>query len=154
MSGTKTIFTGVLVIGLVGVGFAVLATSLSFCGEAAEVAQEEFGPRAALEKYERFKDTAATLGKKRADIGVLAGKLTSIEKDYEGISKREWPRLDRQQYRQWQSELAGLKMSYNRLASEYNADMAKFNHRFANRGDLPAGATDPLPREFKPYVTE
>lgn len=25
--------------------------------------------------------------------------------------------------------------------------------RFANQGDLPQGATDPLPREFKPYVS-
>lgn len=45
------------------------------------------------------------------------------------------------------------KPSYNSLAADYNSQMAKFNWRFANKGDLPPGATDPLPREFKPYVS-
>jgi hypothetical protein len=28
----------------------------------------------------------------------------------------------------------------------------KFNWRFTNVGDMPPGATTPLPREYKPYV--
>ena len=38
------------------------------------------------------------------------------------------------------------------LAAEYNAQMAKFNWAFTNQGKLPAGATEVLPREFKPYT--
>lgn len=53
----------------------------------------------------------------------------------------------------WSQEVAGIKASYNSLAAEYNSQMSKFNWQFAEKGKLPPGATDPLPREFKPYVT-
>jgi hypothetical protein len=48
----------------------------------------------------------------------------------------------------------GIKASYRTLAAEYNAAMAKFNYRFANAGDLPEGATEPLPREFATYAID
>jgi len=50
--------------------------------------------------------------------------------------------------------VAGIKASYNQLAAEYNAGMVKINWRYTNVGDLPPGSTEPLPREFKPYITE
>lgn len=42
--------------------------------------------------------------------------------------------------------------SYNSLAVEYNAAMAKINFSFTNIGELPKGASQPLPREYKPYI--
>ena len=39
-----------------------------------------------------------------------------------------------------------------RKNTKLNASMAKFNHRFTNAGDLPAGATYVLPREFRTYT--
>ena len=63
----------------------------------------------------------------------------------------QWPREDREQFNLWEQEVAGIKASYNMLAADYNAQMAKFNWAFAERGKLPEGATDPLPREYKPY---
>jgi len=60
----------------------------------------------------------------------------------------------REQVGLWQSEVAGITASYNALAADYNAQMSKINYRFCNVGDLPRGATDPLPREFKPYQTK
>lgn len=129
---------------------------LGFCmgliGETAQVAQDEFGPRAALQKYERFKDMSAQLDAKVADIEVFGSRIKTLDAQYQGLPRREWPRDDRENHNLWTLELAGLKASYNRLAAEYNADMSKFNYRFANQGDLPAGATHPLPREYKPYV--
>ncbi len=121
-------------------------------GEAAKVTQEEFGPRALLEKYEWFKDAAAQLEKKQADIAVYDGRMTAMNETYKDLARQSWPREDREQYNVWSSEVAGVKASYNTLAAEYNAAMAKFNWRFANVGELPKGADKPLPREFKPYI--
>ncbi len=121
-------------------------------GEAAQVAKEEFGPRAMLTKYEWFKDAAANCEKKLADIEVYKVKINEMKADYEGVHRKEWDRVDKQTMSQWKSELAGVAASYNGLAAEYNAQMAKFNWSFAEAGKLPEGATEPLPREFKPYV--
>ena len=127
-----------------GIGYV-----LGWFGEAATVAQEQFGARASLEKYEWFKDTAASLDKKQADIDVLAKRVERLEKRYASTKSRS----DSEALNMGETELDGLVLSYNSLAAEYNAQMAKFNWKYANAGDMPKGAT-PLPREFKPYRTE
>lgn len=132
----------------------VMWVLLSTCGmvnEATQVAKEEFGPRAMLTKYEWFKDAAASLDKKVADIKVYQSRIDSMKADYGNTPRKEWDRTDKEQMSVWQAEVAGVIASFNGLAAEYNAQMAKFNWRFANAGDLPAGATEPLPREFKTY---
>ncbi|KKQ32069.1 MAG: hypothetical protein US49_C0018G0002 [candidate division TM6 bacterium GW2011_GWF2_37_49] len=142
----------IAVIILVFIGVMVLGSILGWFGEATEVAHDEFGPKAMLEKYEWFKDVSAQLDKKRADIKVYESRMTAMKEDYQGKSRGNWPREDREQYNIWVSEVAGVKASYNDLAAQYNAQMMKFNWRFANKGDLPEGATMPLPREYKPYT--
>ena len=149
-AAVKTIF---FIFGL-AVVIGCIGYPLGWFSETAQVAQEQFGPRAALEKYEWFKDAAAQLDKKRADISVYEGRVKEMEKTYANLERQKWPRDDREQMSLWSSEVAGVKASYNSLAADYNAQMAKFNWRFANAGDLPKGATEPLPREFKAYVTE
>lgn len=133
---------------------SVIGYGLGWFGEAARVAKEEFGPRAMLEKYEWFKDVATQLEKKQADITVYSGRITAMDETYNDLARQKWPREDREQYNVWSSEVAGVKASYNSLAAEYNAQMAKFSWRFANVGELPKGADKPLPREFKPYTTQ
>jgi len=143
------------VIGLFFVlGLVLIPVSLFFgwVGETQQVAKEQFGPRALLAKYEWFKDSAAQLDKKRADIRVYSVRLSSMLDSYSSIPRYQWDRTDKEQWALWQSELAGVKASYNGLAAQYNSQMAKFNWAFANAGSLPQGATEPLPREFKPYV--
>jgi len=68
----KIIF-GLCVLGILvsGIGY-----SLGWFSETAQVTQGEFGPRAMLEKYEWFKDAAAQLDKKQADITVYNGRIT------------------------------------------------------------------------------
>lgn len=150
--GPMPIFWKALVALLVIFGTLwLIAYALGWFGQAANVAQEEFGARAALEKYSWFKEASAQLEKKRADISVYRSRITALEKTYEGKSRSEWPREDREQWSTWQSEVAGATASYNQLAAEYNAKMAEIHWRFANAGDLPRGASEPLPREFKPY---
>lgn len=126
----------------------------SWFREAKEVAKEELGPKELLRKYEWFKNASSQLDKKQADIKVFEKRLTSMTKNYENIPRNKWAREDREQYNLWDSEVAGIKASYNTLAADYNAQMAKVNWRFANVGQLPEGAETPLPREFKPYQEE
>jgi hypothetical protein len=137
---------------ILGVFISVVGYGLGWFGEAAVVVREEFGPRAMLVKYEWFKDAAAQLEKKQADITVYEGRMKAVDETYKDLPRQKWPREDREQYNVWSSEVAGVKASFNSLAAEYNSQMAKFNWRFANVGELPQGATKPLPREFKAYV--
>jgi len=123
-------------------------------GEGAAVMREEFGPRELLRKYEWFKDAAAQCDAKLASLRAYDARQRAIIESYEGAKRSEWSRADTEQFNLWESEKAGIKASYNQLAAEYNAQMAKFNWRFCEAGRLPEGATEPLPREFKPYVEE
>jgi len=143
--------TIIIVVTLLFVGAFVVGETCWWANETIEVVHEEFGPRALLAKYEWFKDASATLDKKVADITVLRGNIESLSSMYEGQSRSEWSRYDLQEYNLLTAELRGLIASYNTLASTYNSEMVKFNWRFANRGELPEGAEEPLPREYKPY---
>jgi hypothetical protein len=151
--------------GPLKLGFKIVVGLLIFCvpvglilrgcsvaNEAANVAQEQFGPREALRKYEWFKDAAAQLDAKRADIKVYDARLASLKEANGETPRAKWARADVEQWSIWQSESAGVRASYNSLSAEYNAQMAKFTWQFAEAGRLPAGADRPLPREYKPYV--
>jgi len=123
-------------------------------GDAADTAKKEFSASAMLKKYEWFKDASAQLDKKTADVSVYESRVKNLEDAYKGKDRTQWLRSDAEQYNVWQSEVAGVRASYNLLAAEYNSNMAKFNYSFCNAGDLPRGATTPLPREYKPYITQ
>lgn len=119
--------------------------ALSACDEAAQVAHDELGPKALLKKYEWFKDVAAQLDKKKADIQVYASRMKALDDTYKGVSRLKWPREDREQYNLWTSEVAGVKAGYNSLAAEYNAQVKKVNWKFMN--------VDGLPDSFADYET-
>lgn len=135
----------------------MLLTLLSLSGcrwldEAQEVVYQEARPETLLRKYSWFKDAAAQLDAKKANIAVNKGRLALMEETYMGAPRIQWARTDLEQYNLWTSEVAGVIASYNGLAAEYNAQMAKANWAFCNVGSLPAGATEPLPREFATYL--
>src|SRR5678815_131701 len=148
------IFGYVVLIVIALVLFSLIGSVLGWFGQAKQVAEQEFSPRALFDRYQWFKDAAAQLDKKRADIPVYNQRIKAMDTDYIGIQRSRWPRDDREQYNVWRSESAGVKASFNQLAAEYNAAMAKINWQFANVGQLPQGATEPLPREFKPYEVQ
>lgn len=127
--------------------FALLFIALAGCS----TVQREFGADALLRKYEAFKDIAAKLDAKQASIQVAEARLVSFEKQYEGQPRKDWPRSDLEQHNLLTSELSGMKASFNALAADYNARMAKDNYAFCNVGDLPKGAVVPLPRSFRSY---
>ena len=153
-SPSKTVIEVVGAVAAIITIIVFLGSMLGWCGEAKDVARKEFSPSAMLEKYEWFKNAAAQLEKKQADIAVFEGRAKAMDEDYKNVPRREWPRDDREQYNVWTSEVAGIKASYNALAAEYNAQMTKFNWSFANASELPKGAENPLPREFRQYVTQ
>lgn len=133
---------------------SLAVVSCRYANDASNTMYNEVKVSSLLKKYTMFKDMSAALDAKIASIQVYEKRFESLKKDY-GTSKRsEWSREDREQANLWESEVSGIKASYNELAARYNADMAKINYRFCNVGDLPQGATDPLPRNYKPYLTE
>lgn len=142
----------ILYVILVFLGIGLFGTILRYCNNASNTAYKEFNAAALLKKYEYFKDVSAQLDKKLADIKIYEGKVKSLENDYKDISRQKWARDDREQLSIWKSELDGIKASYNGLAAEYNSAMSKFNYSFCNVGELPKGASEPLPKEYKPYI--
>ena len=142
----------ILAAAIGGVGFV-----FGWFSEGARVVQEQFGPKAVLEKYEWFKNAAAQLDAFTATIEANKARITAIEGTYvdennKAIPRSKWARSDIEAYNQVLTEIAGIKGAYNNLAGEYNAAMAKVNFRFANQGDLPAGASQVLPCSFRPYI--
>lgn len=139
--------------------FGLAGRACGWFGEALDVAQEEFGPRAMLRKYETLKNMAGQLTAKKKQITNKENQIGLLEQDYlnedgTSVSPRRWRRDDRVSYNQWRQELSGMKMSFNQLAAEYNTQMAKFNWRFAKVGKLPEGANEVLPGkgEFSIYI--
>lgn len=117
-------------------------------GEAKQVAYNEVRPRELLRKYEWFKDASAALDSLGANVEVYRSNMRGLEQTG---PRNTWASDDRRQYNQWATEVAGVTAQYNRLASEYNAQMAKINWAFCNVGELPDGATQVLPREYREY---
>lgn len=121
----------------------IIISSCRYASDASDTAFDEFKSSTLLKKYEYFKDLSAAIDKKRADIEMYQSEIAGMDsKDKD----------DKFYIQQRKSELFGIISMHNELCSQYNADMSKFNYRFTNVGDLPSGATEPLPREVKPYI--
>lgn len=118
-----------------------------FVGRSVDVIKQQIDPAELLRKYELFKDESAQLDAKLASIH-------SKQRQVKSIAGLQMDRTNREQIMIWREELEGMKYSYNSLAADYNSQMAKINYAFCNVGELPRGATVPLPREYKPYLEE
>lgn len=136
------------------VGCLVLQKGCSWTSKAVRVVEQQVDPTLLLKRYEWFKNVYAECDKKLADISVYQNRLSQLEQSYNGVSRKDWDRTDKEQFNLWSQEVAGTIASYNSLAAEYNAAMAKINYKFTNIGDLPSGATQVLPREVREYKTQ
>lgn len=146
------IFMAVLGLLLFGVFAKIVLMPLWFVNRAVSVVQQQIDPAELQRRYEWFKDAAAACDQKRASLKLYEQRSKELESSYRGKPRSDWARDDREQWSIWRSESAGVAASYNELAGTYNAEMVKWNWRFTNVGGLPQGATEPLPREFKPYL--
>lgn len=147
MKTLKVVIVIIAVFAVLAV-FSLVISTCNYANKAVAVAAAEVAPKELLRKYQWFKDASAQLDKKVADIAVYEARVNAVR------LMSEPSRADKEQLYVWISEVAGVKASYNQLASEYNAQMAKINWRFTNVGDLPQGAVQPLPREYKPYIMD
>lgn len=138
---------GVVIILLLIV-LSLVGRACTWTSGALDTAQQEVSAKELLRKYQWFKDASAQLDKKISDVKVYDKRVKIIE------GKKNPIRADQEQLYIWMSEVAGIKASYNSLAAEYNAQMSKINWAFTNVGQLPAGATTPLQREYKPYIED
>lgn len=127
----------------------IVCAPVNYASRVATVVSNEIDPAVLLQRYMWFKDARAALDAKLATIGVYESRRSRLEKQYGPAVK--WPRDVREEWSLQESELSGVVASYNTLAADYNAQMAKINWRFTNRGQLPAGATETFPREYAPY---
>lgn len=138
---------------VIGAGILVSAimVPVSLCTETVQVAREELGPRALLAKYGWFKDAAAQLARKDADLRIVEAQIAAANAGMGGKPVYEWPRDAREQLSVWAQQLAGMKSSRNDLAAEFNAAHSKINWAFADVGKVPHGC-EALPREFRDYL--
>lgn len=153
-SALRLVAFWIVILMAVGLGLGVVGHAFGWFGQAARLAGTEFGPVEMLRKYEWFKDASAQLDKLHADIGVYDQRRKALLETYRETPRAQWPRDDREEWNLIESEVAGVKAAYNELASQYNAQMAKFNYRFANAGELPKGADRALPREYRNYEVQ
>jgi hypothetical protein len=149
---------GMLILIGLFIGGAILktcSTASKYIDNGVNTAYEEFKPEELLRKYEWFKDASSQCEQKLATLKTYESRFKSIKQSYgaDSLKRKNWARTDIEQWNVWESEYLGMKASYNDLSAQYNGAMAKFNFRFCNVGGLPGGADQPLPREFKPYLT-
>lgn len=146
------ILIGFLIIGSV---FKTCNTAEKFIDNGLNTAYEQFKPEELLRKYEWFKDASGQCEQKVATLKTYESRFLNLRQSYgsDSLKRKNWARTDIEQWNVWQSEYLGVKASYNDLASQYNSAMAKFNYGFCNAGKMPDGSNTPLPKEFKPYIT-
>ncbi len=118
---------------------------LGWFESAAVVVKEEFGPEAALRKYEWFVDTSAAIEKTDADIVLFEQRRANVEVqfiDTYGADKTTWPMSVQAQYNQQagtaRDDLLAVVSNRNGIVRDYNAQSEKFNWApFLTRDDLP-----------------
>jgi len=142
-----SIFIVVLFLGGLGFGLKLVMAPINFANQAAQVAQQEFNPHAMLKKYEWFKNAASALTAKKHDLSIMSAKLKPLR----AMSRKDMDRQDKQDLAQWEAEVAGVALSYNSLAAEWNSQISKFNWSpFVTA--LPPGAERVLSQKFAPYM--
>jgi len=125
-----------------------------WCGEAAQVAHDEFGPKAAMQKYGWFKEQAAAIKKMDQDVVMFEQRAKSVDEQYAsyGTDRAKWPLDVRTQYnherQQVRDDLIAVASQRNNLVKDYNAAGTKFNWTpFQTNPDMPA-------KFFQEYVVK
>lgn len=130
--------TGLIVL-LFGIGYV-----LGWFGSAAKVAKDEFGPQAALTKYEWFIDRQNAIEKMDQDVVLFENRRADVERKYRGYGDdmSKWPLDVRVSYNresgQARDDLVAVVSQRNNLVKEYNAESEKFNWApFKTKPDKP-----------------
>ena len=72
---------------------SILSYALGWVGETAKVTKEEFGPKAALKKYEWFINQANYIKEAKTKIEVFEKRVKSVDAEYKayGEDLSKWP---------------------------------------------------------------
>lgn len=139
----KTKYIIFIILGIIGLMF--LGVCGRYCNDASETVFKETKASTVLVRYEWFKDAYNQLQAKKADIEVQKATIAAMDKKYVGVKPNDWSTADVNNYNTAVQALAGIKMSYNSLAAEYNSNMSKVNYVFCK----PTEGREALPQEFK-----
>ncbi len=134
--------TAYILLGLIAL--SVLLFGIRQCNTASNVAFKQTNAETVLIRYEWFKDAHNQLNAKLANIQTQEAVVKIMELRYAGIKATEWQRADVDSYTNANAALAGIKMSYNNLAAEYNSNMSKVNYVYCK----PTDGSAALPKEF------
>jgi len=120
-----TLIVVIIVVGVVGYG-------LGWFGEAADVAKKEFGPQAALDKYEWFKEQWQMIQKSDRDVEIFRQRLAAVDTQYAAYGEPAQFSPDiRMMYnkakQQANDDLVAIISTRNALVRDYMAASSKFN---------------------------
>lgn len=118
-----------VIVALIAIGLclSVGGWCLGWFGDAAQVAKQEFGPKAALKKYEWFVNQAESLKRSEANIKINEAQISQMQTDYQSTPLPQWPRDAREELARLKQVRTDLVMNYNRDVADYNAQSEKFN---------------------------
>jgi hypothetical protein len=127
----------------ISIVISVTGYALGWFGEAANVAQKEFGATAALHKYEWFIDQSTRIGKMDQDIDLFKSRVTEVKTRYATYGEpKDWMLDVRVQYnaeiKTATEDLVAVISQRNNIVRDYNAASSKFNWTpFKTRPDAP-----------------
>jgi len=119
--------------------------------DAIGAAYEEVNPYELKREYEFWKRAYAKLQSQEANIKGYEAQIADFQAQYGEIPYRDWDHGDKTTFNKLKQERRALCMSFNRVATEYNAKMVIIYDQFMNIGDLPAGGVE-FPREVVTYI--
>jgi hypothetical protein len=150
--GIMFAIAGVFALVIVG-GTALVAGGFikNWVNDGVATVQKEVAPSAILMKYRLMLSQQNSLEELNANIQIFEKQLDSISASNHGVKRTEWAASDREQYDNIDNAVVASKITFNRLAAQYNSEMKDISWSFANQAQLPDGATVVLNREFVPY---
>lgn len=139
-----TYVKAVVIACLVLLVLGTAAYAMGWIGDTGQVVKDEFGPKAALAKYEWFIDQSAAIAKMDQDIKNFETRRTDVDKKYAIYgAPTSWSEATKIQYnaeaKTASEDLLAVVSQRNNLVKEYNAASEKFNWTpFQTYPDKPA----------------
>lgn len=115
---------------------SIVGYALGWIGEAADVAQEQFGARNAVRQYEWFKNQYELIQAADQKIAQTEAQLKQLKEDL-GPDRKEWSMFDAQEYDRLSSVLLGQRNYRQTLVADYNAHSKMANRSVFRTNDLP-----------------
>mgnify|MGYP007031238894 CR=1 FL=1 len=128
--------------------WAIIPTIILFCaigyaynwfGEGFQVAREEFGPRAAIFKYEWFHDKHENIKSVKQKVKIAQDAVKAFT-DSAG-PRSSWTFEDKNEMSRLSAVLNATQNILTEMVSEYNSNSSKFNHKVFRDAQLPVEQT-------------